>query len=325
MERTFREQLFLLALCVSVLTGDCRYIENNEISKDDIYSVFNLDLKREMSEIPEELIYRRSLRCLDMISVEGQFTFTADRPQPNCAAFFMAEPNEVLSLEYDSVDVDCRGGDFITVFDGWVMKGEKFPSSQDHPLPSFERYVSYCDSGSVRKTVRSNQNVAMIFFRIHNEGSSFTITVRKHNNPFPCNVISQSPEGSFTMVIPQQHRNCSFSIVYPVEIEVSEFSLGHYNNIAKRPLPGCAETGDFVQLLGGNTIDPSKLSPVTDLCISFTGPTQMKIGCENAAVRMVSSGRFINRVSFSYRPLTPQELQSLKLNSIDDFCFNNSP
>jgi len=56
--------------------------------------------------------------------------------------------------------------------------------------------------------------------------------------PFPvcsaaCNVISQSPEGSYTMVIPQQHRNCSFSIIYPVEIDVYEFSLGHYNKYLK--------------------------------------------------------------------------------------------
>lgn len=280
--------------------------------------MFNLDLKRE-TDLPEELMYRRSLRCVDMIAVEGQFTFTAERPQLNCAAFFMAEPNEVLSVELEQVDVDCRGGDRLTMFDGWVMKGEKFPSSMDHPLPLVERYVDYCDSGS-GKILRSNQNVAMLFFRIHNVGSSFTVTIRKHINPFPCNVISQSPEGSYTMVIPQQHKNCSFSIVYPVEIEVSEFSLGRYKNIAKRLLPGCADSGDFVELLGGNSIDSSKLMPVTDLCVSFSGPTQMKVGCENTVVRMVSSGRFINRVSFSYRLLNSQELQSLKLNSIEDFC-----
>lgn len=72
----------------------------------------------------------------------------------------------------------------MKVFDGWVMKGEKFPSSQDHPLPLFERYVDYCDSGSLRGSVRSSQNVAMVFFRIHNPGSSFTLTIRKHINPF---------------------------------------------------------------------------------------------------------------------------------------------
>lgn len=53
--------------------------------------------------------------CLDMISLEGQFTFTAERPQLSCAAFFIAEPNEVITVEYVNVDIDCRGGDFITV------------------------------------------------------------------------------------------------------------------------------------------------------------------------------------------------------------------
>ncbi|XP_053195381.1 corticotropin-releasing factor-binding protein [Scomber japonicus] len=320
MERTFREQLFFLVLCLSVLKGDSRYIENNEFSKDDLYSFFNSEPKR---EIAEELMYRRPLRCLDMVAVEGQFTFTAERPQLSCAAFFIAEPNEVISVDYDSVDIDCRGGDFITVFDGWVMKGEKFPSSQDHPLPVYERYVDYCDSGSLRRSVTSSQNVAMIFFRIHNPGSGFTLTIRKLINPFPCNVISQSPEGSFTVVIPQQHRNCSFSIIYPVEIDISEFSLGHHNNFPKRSMMGCAESGDFVQLLGGNGIDTSKLLPITDLCIAFTGPTHMKIGCDNTVVRMVSSGRFVNRVSFSYRLLDSQELQTIKLNNVEDFCFSN--
>ncbi|XP_071372623.1 corticotropin-releasing factor-binding protein isoform X2 [Centroberyx affinis] len=320
MERTFREQLFFLVLCLSVLKGDSRYIEDNEITKEELYSFFNSELKR---EIPEEFIYRRPLRCLDMVSVEGQFTFTAERPQLSCAAFFIAEPNEVISVDYGSADIDCRGGDFIKVFDGWVMKGEKFPSTQDHPLPLYERYVDYCDSGSLSRTVRSSQNVAMVFFRIHNAGSSFTLTVRKLINPFPCNVISQTPEGSYTMLIPQQHRNCSFSIIYPVEIKISEFSLGHHINFPKRSVTGCAESRDFVELLGGNSIDTSKMFPVADLCYSFTGPTHLKIGCDNTVVRMVSSGKFVNQVSFSYQLLDHQELQRIKLNSVEDFCFND--
>lgn len=50
-----------------------------------------------------------------MVAVEGQFTFTAEHPQLSCAAFLMAEPTEVISVDYDKVDIDCRGGDFITV------------------------------------------------------------------------------------------------------------------------------------------------------------------------------------------------------------------
>ncbi|CAB1318703.1 unnamed protein product [Coregonus sp. 'balchen'] len=299
MEGTFREQLFFVVLCLSVLKGDTRYIEENEITPEGLFSLLNSELKR---EIPEELMYSRPLQCLDMVAAEGQFTFTADRPQLSCAAFFIAEPNQV--------------------FDGWVMKGEKFPSSQDHALPLMERYVDYCDSGTVRRTVRSSQNVAMVFFRVHTVGSSFTLTVRKPINPFPCNIISQTPEGSFTMVIPQQHRNCSFSIIYPVEIKIAELSLGHLNDFPIKSMPGCAGAGDFVELLGGNGMDPSKMFPVADLCYNINGPAQMKIGCDNTVVRMVSSGRFVNRVVFQYRLLDRQELQRIKVNSVEDFCFS---
>lgn len=50
-----------------------------------------------------------------MVAVEGQFTFTAERPQLSCAVFLMAEPDQVITVDYDSVDIDCRAGDFITV------------------------------------------------------------------------------------------------------------------------------------------------------------------------------------------------------------------
>lgn len=49
----------------------------------------------------------------------------------------------------------------------------------------------------------------------------------------------------------------------------------------------------------------------------------MKIACDNTVVRMVSSGSFVSRVSFSYRALDSQELQTIKLNNVEDFCFNN--
>nr|XP_040054489.1 corticotropin-releasing factor-binding protein [Gasterosteus aculeatus aculeatus] len=318
MARTFREQLFFLVLSACVLKGDSRHIENNEISKDEFFSFFDSELKR---ETPEEFMYRRPLRCLDMVAVEGRFSFAADSPQLRCAAFLVAEPDQLITVELERVHIDCSAGDFVTVFDGWVKKGEKFPSSQDHPLAAYERYVDYCDSP--KRSVRSSQNVAMVFFRLHAAGSGFALTVRKHANPFPCNVISQATEGSYTMVIPQERRNCSFSIIYPVEIDVSEFSLGHDNGHPRSSTPGCAESGDFVQLLGGSGIDTSKLLPVTDLCASFSGPTRVKVGCDNAVVRMVSSGRFVSRVSFSYRLLQRPELQSIKLNNVEDFCFNN--
>ncbi|XP_017543922.2 corticotropin-releasing factor-binding protein [Pygocentrus nattereri] len=320
MTGSLRAHLCVLLLSVTALRGRGRYIDvqENEISAEGLFSLLNSELKRES---PDLYLYRRPLKCLDMVAVEGQFTFTADRPQLNCAAFFIGEPTDIISIEYDSVNINCRGGDFIKVFDGWVMKGEKFPSSQDHPLPLYERYSDYCDSGEAQPIVRSSQNVAMVFFRLHQSGSSFTITFRKVLNPFPCNVISQTPEGRFSMVIPQQHRNCSYSIIYPVEIQIGELSLGHHNDL-KRSVPGCAGAGDFVELLGGNGVDTSKMFPMADLCYSFNGPAQLKVGCDNTVVRMVSSGKFVNRVTFQYRLLDHQELQKLKGNSVEDLCLS---
>lgn len=50
-----------------------------------------------------------------MLSIEGQFTFTADQPQLHCATFFIGEPEELLTIHYDFVNIDCQGGDFLKV------------------------------------------------------------------------------------------------------------------------------------------------------------------------------------------------------------------
>lgn len=53
--------------------------------------------------------------CLDMLATNGYFTFAASQPQLACAAFIIAEPNEVISLELYHVSIDCSAGDFIKV------------------------------------------------------------------------------------------------------------------------------------------------------------------------------------------------------------------
>lgn len=50
-----------------------------------------------------------------MLSLQGQFTFTAERPQLHCAAFFIAEPEELVTIHYDQVSIDCQRGDFLKV------------------------------------------------------------------------------------------------------------------------------------------------------------------------------------------------------------------
>ncbi|XP_054843290.1 corticotropin-releasing factor-binding protein [Eublepharis macularius] len=316
-----RLQCHLALILLAALDGEGRFLEVRDASENEPFLLLDAELKRELSD---GQVYRRALRCLDMLSIEGQFTFTAEQPQLHCATFFIGEPEEFITVDFDFVSIDCHAGDFLKVFDGWILKGEKFPSSLDHPLPTSERYIDFCDGDHVRSTIKSSQNVAMIFFRIHDPGNGFTLTIKKKTNLFPCNVISQTPAGRFTMVIPHQHRNCSFSIIYPVVIKISDLMLGHLNGLhIKKPPARCGGTGDFVELLGGNGLDPSRMFPLADLCHSFHGPAQMKIGCDNTVLRMVSSGQHINRVTFEYHQLEQRELENRGENSLEEFCFSS--
>ncbi|OBS80243.1 hypothetical protein A6R68_21553 [Neotoma lepida] len=211
----------------------------------------------------------------------------------------------------------------LKVFDGWILNKEKFPSAQDHPLPTVKRYTDFCESGLTRRSITSSQNVAMVFFRVHEPGNGFTLTIKTTPNLFPCNIISQTSNGRFTLVVPHRHQNCSFSIIYPVAIRISDLTLGHGHGQLQKPAAGCGETGDYVELLGGNVLDPSKMLPLADLCFPFQGPAQMKVSCDNAVVRMVSSGKYINRVTFEYRQLEPFELETSDGNSIPEFCLSH--
>ncbi|KAF1616195.1 UNVERIFIED_CONTAM: Corticotropin-releasing factor-binding protein, partial [Eudyptes pachyrhynchus] len=149
-----------------------------DASEDEPFLLLSEDLKQQQ---PRGSV---SPGCINMLSIEGQFTFTAEQPQLYCTTLFIGEPEEFITIDYDFININCQGGDFLKVFDGWMLKGEKFPSSLDHPLPTSRRYIDFCESGNIQRSIRSSQNVAMIFFRIHQSGNGFTITVKKNANLF---------------------------------------------------------------------------------------------------------------------------------------------
>uniref|UniRef100_A0A8C0LQF1 Corticotropin-releasing factor-binding protein n=1 Tax=Canis lupus dingo TaxID=286419 RepID=A0A8C0LQF1_CANLU len=247
MSPSFKLKCHLVLIFLMALRGETRYLQLREAADRDPLLLWGARLKRDLAGEPE---YRRALRCLDMLSLPGQFTFTADRPRLHCAAFLIAEPEELITVHYDLVSIDCRGGDFLKVFDGWILKGEKFPSSQDHPLPTTERYIDFCDSGLSRRSIRSSQNVAMIFFRVHEPGNGFTFTIKTDPNLFPCNVISQTPNGRFTLVVPHLHRNCSFSIIYPAVIKISDLTLGHLSGLQLKVKPSVSHLHSCFLIIG---------------------------------------------------------------------------
>lgn len=72
-----------------------------------------------------------------MLSLQGQFTFTADRPQLHCATFFIAEPEEFITIRYDLVSIDCQRGDILQVRrppgqvgEGRAVTGSRLPSGE---------------------------------------------------------------------------------------------------------------------------------------------------------------------------------------------------
>lgn len=72
----------------------------------------------------------------------------------------------------------------LQMFDGWILNGDIFPSSLDHSLPLSERYVDYCTLGTAKRLFQSSQNVAMMLFRVHTARKGFSVTLKKHINPF---------------------------------------------------------------------------------------------------------------------------------------------
>ncbi|KAG8598626.1 hypothetical protein GDO81_002678 [Engystomops pustulosus] len=106
-----RLQWHLLLIFLAALRGHCRYIQVRDAAEDALM-LFNTDIKRELSQ---EQIYRRSLRCIDMLSIDGQFTFKAEQPQLHCALFLIGDPEEFITIEYNFVSIDCLGGDILKI------------------------------------------------------------------------------------------------------------------------------------------------------------------------------------------------------------------
>lgn len=63
-----------------------------------------------------------------MLATDGYFTFVASQPQLACAAFVIAEPSDVISLELYDVSIDCGAGDFIKVDVTHLKKNRNAPT-----------------------------------------------------------------------------------------------------------------------------------------------------------------------------------------------------
>lgn len=116
------------------------------------------------------------------------------------------------------------------MFDGWEMNGKYFPSIHDHPLSLEQRNNEFCNDRkhypSYRNVYRSNQNAALIQYRIPVKGS-FTIAVRHLRNPEPCNILAQPDLApSYFLSNYGGKKNCTLSTVFPAVINILEANIG---------------------------------------------------------------------------------------------------
>uniref|UniRef100_S4RJ84 Uncharacterized protein n=1 Tax=Petromyzon marinus TaxID=7757 RepID=S4RJ84_PETMA len=165
------------------------------------------------------------------------------------------------------------------VFDGWVMKRQTFPGNGDYPLPAERRSRDFCRGlGSLQRTFSSSQNVAMILFNIATPGQGFTVAVRKALSHAPCNAVSPSADGIHTLALPPDRASCSFSIIYPVALEAGQCGSTIQNIFPPHRSAQDAEcdAGAFVQVLGGNGLNPSTMNSLATFCSTLSSPGNKK-------------------------------------------------
>ncbi|XP_023310441.1 corticotropin-releasing factor-binding protein isoform X2 [Anoplophora glabripennis] len=256
--------------------------------------------------------------CIHMTSEEGDFYHKATIVDGNaCGAYIFGEPDQIIEIRFNYLDVPCENGGLVAVMDGWELNGEYFPSPRDHPKPLSARFNEFCGQRKVKQAFISSQNVALIQYRMPARGSSFSFSVRFLKNPNPCNVLFQTND-IYTLRNYGKRANCSVSTLFPAAINVAslnigvtpsngrgiEFETGTIHKCQKRGLD------DYVQIGGSPGLDNGNMQVADSLCglDSKAGKRVEKIACDTTTVRLVSSGAFDNSVTIYFRQLTEDDI-----------------
>ncbi|XP_011297121.1 corticotropin-releasing factor-binding protein [Fopius arisanus] len=256
--------------------------------------------------------------CIFMTSETGRFTYQSMNDEATvCGVYFVTDPDKILELNFLSFDVPCEKDALVSVVDGWELNGELFPSPTDHPIPLNERFDEFCGDYA-SKTYVSTQNAALIQYRIPMKGKGFSVFVRSHRNPIPCNVLANSETDAFTLRNYGQQLNCTLTAIYPSVVRVIALDVGGRRT---RPPIRQMETGTFHKCnrrglpdhveIGGNTgLDTSRMEVIDSICGVDSEPDASSriIGCEVTSVRLVSSGLFDNSVTLMMKPAVDNEI-----------------
>ncbi|XP_039248975.2 corticotropin-releasing factor-binding protein-like [Styela clava] len=227
------------------------------------------------SNSTEDNMPRRFLECVDMIRTPGFWTFEQTEVESDmCAVYLIADPDEIIIVTITDLEVDCLGGEFVEVFDGWLSGGQVMPSEYDHEKMMHERLAQACNDGESLQslTMKTSQNFALVQLWLE-VGKRLTLKFDKVKTDSPCNAISPSAYGQYIMrYAGNEMRNCTFSVFYPSRVTLSSLNIGvtadtqnerSINSMSKVPNEGSlSQNGNFdgysmsrTDKDEGNTID----------------------------------------------------------------------
>ncbi|KPM09954.1 crhbp corticotropin-releasing factor binding protein-like protein, partial [Sarcoptes scabiei] len=194
----------------------------------------------------------------------------------------MANPNQLVEIEFLQFDVSCDQNGLLSIVDGWELMGQFFPSVEDHPLPRDSRYQEFCGDNNPKRAFLMSQNVGLIEYRIPIAGEGYTVRVRFLENPKPCNTIIQGLDyGIYTLRNYGRRINCTMSILFGATFRIMSMNVGQsyrrLENIIHSPRNYVLETGiikkckkrdmnDYVEFRGGHGLDTQLMQIGDDVC-----------------------------------------------------------
>jgi len=171
----------------------------------------------------------RSLRCIDMVKINGAFHHkaTEETEGTSCAVFFIGEIDEILTLTVTALSFNRNSDEeYIKFYDGWDINGMLIPSEQPMTKQPDKQF------NSKHRTFDTTHNAGMIVFKLK-RNSSFRIELHTNKAIESCGAIIPRPTGVYSMQGGSQ-QSCSMHLIYPSDIIVRSLFLQQTKSQKKR-------------------------------------------------------------------------------------------
>ncbi|XP_075148868.1 corticotropin-releasing factor-binding protein [Haematobia irritans] len=250
----------------------------------------------------------------DEMGAEASAMLQLEESLQVCGLYVIGEPDTIVEITMKHYDVNCETGALMAFVDGWELNGEYFPSAKDHHRPLEDRVQEFCNNYkqwprlSNKKFFRSNQNAALLQYRIPVKGS-FIANIRFHKITQPCNVLVQDTDALFHIANYGHNRNCSISALFPAAVSVTNLKIGGKAVRQDKPNYECGMFGDRLEIGGSSGLDSTGMEKSSEICgfATESGPEQA-IFCGVTTLRLISTGRFQNQASVMIRKADEHDL-----------------